>query len=143
MSAYLGGLAKGVPASQTNGGYNSGNNITNGTPGYLGSGGIYGNGEGSYSSGGGGGLYGGPSGGISSNQIQAGGGGSSYISGHDGCKTYDGYVFSDTIMIDGNGFEWKNGERGDLLQMPNPLGGLYELGKGHIGCGYCKISLYR
>lgn len=61
---------------------------------------------GSYSSGGGGGFYGGPSGGISSNAIQAGGGGSSYISGHPGCVKYDKYVFTNTKMIDGNGFVW-------------------------------------
>ena len=46
------------------------------------------------------------SGGISSNATQAGGGGSSYISGHPGCVKYDKYVFTNTKMIDGNGFVW-------------------------------------
>ena len=35
-----------------------------------------------------------------------GGGGSSYISGHPGCVKYDKYVFTNTKMIDGNGFVW-------------------------------------
>ena len=92
----------------------------------------------SYSSGGGGG----PSGGISSNAIQAGGGGSSYISGHPGCVKYDKYVFTNTKMIDGNGFVWTD-VKGELEKMPNPLGGLYDLGKGHIGSGYCRISIFQ
>lgn len=96
----------------------------------------------SYSSGGGGGFYGGPSGGISVNAIQAGGGGSSYISGHPGCVKYDKYVFTNTKMIDGNGFVWTD-VKGELEKMPNPLGGLYDLGKGHIGSGYCRISIFQ
>lgn len=84
----------------------------------------------SYSSGGGGGFYGGPSGGISVNAIQTGGGGSSYISGHPGCVKYDKYVFTNTKMIDGNGFVWTD-VKGELL------------GKGHIGSGYCRISIFQ
>lgn len=33
-------------------------------------------------------------------------------------------------------------ERG-IRKMPNPLGGLYDLGKGHIGSGYCRISIFQ
>lgn len=142
MKAYLGGYAKGTPASQVAGGSNSGNNLTNGNGGLLGVGGGCGFDGGSYSSGGGGGFYGGPSGGISSNAIQAGGGGSSYISGHPGCVKYDKYVFTNTKMIDGNGFVWTD-VKGELEKMPNPLGGLYDLGKGHIGSGYCRISIFQ
>lgn len=142
LQAYLGGYAKGIPASQVNGGSNSGNNLTNGNPGSLGKGGRYGYDGGSYSSGGGGGLYGGPSGGISGDAIQAGGGGSSYISGHPGCVKHEKYVFQETKMIDGSGYAWKD-VRGGQERMPNPLGGLYDLGKGHVGPGYCRISIYQ
>lgn len=71
-----------------------------------------------------------------------GGGGSSYISGHPGCVKYDKYVFTNTKMIDGNGFVWTD-VKGELEKMPNPLGGLYDLGKGHIGSGYCRISIFQ
>lgn len=142
LKAYLGGYAKGTPASQVAGGSNSGNNLTNGNGGLLGVGGGCGFDGVSYSSGGGGGFYGGPSGGISSDAIQAGGGGSSYISGHPGCVKYDKYVFTNTKMIDGNGFVWTD-VKGELEKMPNPLGGLYDLGKGHIGSGYCRISIFQ
>lgn len=142
LKAYLGGYAEGTPASQVAGGSNSGNNLTDGNGGLLGVGGGCGFDGGSYSSGGGGGFYGGPSGGISSNAIQTGGGGSSYISGHPGCVKYDKYVFTNTKMIDGNGFVWTD-VKGELEKMPNPLGGLYDLGKGHIGSGYCRISIFQ
>ena len=92
------------------------------------------------------------------------GGGSSYISGHTGCVTVtsisssspksgcssgttnrdcskhpNGYVFNDTLMIDGAGFKWTN-IKAEQVQMPNPEGGYYQLGKGHSGNGYARIS---
>ena len=115
-------------------------------------------------SGGGGGYYGGGSG-----QHTSGGGGSSYISGHTGsvaivsensasprtgtngvsCTTgttdnlcsvhYSGKYFTDTVMIDGNGYSWTN-VKGTLQQMPNPNGGYYDSGIGHSGDGAVKIT---
>lgn len=77
----------------------------------------------SYASGGGGGYYGG-GGGARDKTDGSGGGGSSFISGHDGCDAiteestedniihtgqsvhYSGLSFTNTLMIDGNGYTW-------------------------------------
>lgn len=141
LTAYLGGYANGSPASQTQGGYNTGNNKTNGNPGGFGYGGDCGFDSVTYSAGGGSGWYGGPSGGISHAATQAGGGGSSYISGHPGCAQSHHGVFRDTRMIDGNGYEWGS-NKGNQVSMPNPNGGNYSSGVGHSGHGFCKIYIY-
>lgn len=82
------------------------------------------------------------------------GGGSSYISGHSGClainqsstenniimKTnseYDGYHFDNTIIIDGEGYEWTN-IKGGLTQMPIYDGKTGE--PGNKGNGHIKIT---
>ena len=116
---------------------------------------------------GGGGYYGGSggSGHAGGNQYYSGGtGGSSYISGHKGCVAitsesssspksgcstgiddiscsihYSNKIFSDTVMIGGNGYVWSN-VKGSLQQMPNPNGGYYGSGVGHSGDGVVKIS---
>ena len=99
----------------------------------------------------------------------SGGGGSSFISGHNGCvaiessasltprldssgnrcangttdiecsKHYSGYIFTDTVMIDGAGYQWTT-VKGSQVQMPKPDGTLYPLGQGHTGNGYAKIT---
>ena len=104
-----------------------------------------------------GGYYGGGSG-------PAGGGGTSYISGHTGCvaitsqssitpKTgcdtgtsdnscslhYSGKKFTNTVMIDGRGYSWTN-TKGSLQQMPKPTGGYYESGIGNSGNGAIRIT---
>jgi len=110
-------------------------------------------------SGGGGGYYGG-FGGIhtgSTCYIIGGGGGSSFISGHTGCNAikeestakniihtgqsnhYSGYVFENTKMIDGAGYAWTDRKQNQEA-MPNPIGGYYELGIGHIGNGYARVT---
>ena len=91
-------------------------------------------------------------------------GGSSYISGHtgsvavastsssspkSGCTTGTtnnacsispyGYTFTNTVMIDGNGYKWTN-TKGSLQAMPKPAGGTYASGTGHSGNGYAKIT---
>ena len=113
--------------------------------------------------GGGGGYYGGGAGGSTLNggRGQGAGGGSSFISGHTGCdaiaetstednivhtgqsKHYSGYVFTNTKMIDGAGYNCTivNGEEVKVQeQMPNPKGGKYALGEGHTGDGYARIT---
>jgi len=125
-----------------------------------------------YTSGGGGGsgYYGGAGGSPTdySEQISgSGAGGSSYISGHTGCVAiisstnitpkngcttgtdnndcsihYSGKTFSNTLMIDGNGYQWTT-TKDSLQQMPNSTGGYYESGKGHTGNGVAKITLLR
>ena len=102
--------------------------------------------------GGGGGYYGG-----ASNQHGGGGGGSSFISGHAGCEAillsstesnivssgnsehYSGKKFTNTLMIDGNGYSWTN-EKTNLELMPNPDGGEYASGYGNLGNGFAKIT---
>ena len=107
--------------------------------------------------GGGGGWYGGSSSDL------GGMGGSSYISGHEGCvaikssstesniqhrsdsnaKTKSTYVdgnnvswaFGNTLMIDGAGKRWTT-VIGDSYDMPAPSGGTEV---GHTGNGYCRI----
>ena len=115
---------------------------------------------------GGGGGYS-PSWQLADGRCAAGGssGGSSYISGHTGCVAitsensttpksgcttgttnnscsirYSGKVFTNTVMIDGAGYNWTN-TKGSLKSMPSPNGGYYENGLGHTGNGYAKITL--
>ncbi len=108
--------------------------------------GSAGNSNSNYGSGGGSGYYGGGGGSYNSAVVGNGAGGSSYISGHTGavaitsasnqtpkasCETgttnndcsihYSDYYFTDTLMIDGNGYNWSN-VKGSLLAMPNPSG---------------------
>ena len=115
--------------------------------------------------GGGGGYYGGTGGTHASGYCASGGGGgSSFISGHTGCVAvtaednqnpksgcttgssdnncsihYSGKVFTNTKMIDGAGYVWTN-TKGTQEQMPNPEGGYYDLGRGHSGNGYARIT---
>lgn len=110
---------------------------------------------------GGSGYYGG-GGGNNATHVSSGAGGSSYISGHLGCvaiksqqdqtaKTnteptiedsyhYSNKVFTDTIMIDGNGYQWTNQKQEQML-MPKIDKSKYELGKGNIDNGKAKITL--
>ena len=98
--------------------------------------------------GGGSGYYGGMTNNIS--RASAGSGGSSYISGHEGCKSTDengnsiedcihtsGFKFKDTVMIDGEGYEWTT-TRQDLVQMKNPQGNYVT---GNDSDGYARITL--
>ena len=115
--------------------------------------GIFGVGSGA-NGGGGSGWYGG--GGSAS--VGAGGGGSSYISGHAGCigvnssaepKTseyselsdsisYTGYKFTNTVMIDGQGYSWTTEKTSSLSGMPYFLG--EKTITGNTGNGYAKIT---
>jgi len=142
--------------------------VSNGTAGSFGQGGTGGasaNGvENSGGAGGGGGYYGGSGASGLTNGTFGAGGGSSYISGHTGCVAitssssttpksgcttgstdnscslhYSGKSFSNTLMIDGNGYKWTT-SKGSLQQMPNPNGGYYDSGVGHTGDGAAKIN---
>ena len=104
--------------------------------------------------GGGGGYYGGGNDSSEDDRVSSG---SSFISGHTGCNAikesstsssithsgspnhYSGKVFSNTLMIDGRGYEWKTTipektRRG----IPKITGSGTEY--GHTGDGYCKIT---
>ena len=108
--------------------------------------------------GGGGGYWGGAASDL------VGQGGSSYISGHAGCvaiasasstspstagsensversKHYSGKYFTNTLMIDGGGYQWTTAI-GSLKAMPNPTtaNGTYSSGAGHTGNGYSRIT---
>lgn len=109
---------------------------------------------------GGGGWYGGGGG-----RVNQGAGGSSYISGHTGCVavtstsssspksgcttgTTDnscsispyGYTFSNTVMIDGDGYQWTT-TKGSQVEMPYPSDGTFNVtGKGKLGNGYARIT---
>ncbi len=102
-------------------------------------------------SGGGGGYYGGGA----SYENTGAGGGSSFISGHNGCDAiaesstqsniihtgqpnhYSGYVFTDTVMIDGAGYKWTN-VKGTYTGMPTHDG--KSTMTGNSGNGYAKIT---
>ena len=103
-------------------------------------------------SGGGAGYYGGGS----STHVQGGGGGSSFISWHDGCDAitegstssnivhtgqsvhYSGYVFTNTIMIDGSGYKWTDVKGSNVVGMPLPdYSGIMN---GNTGNGYARIT---
>lgn len=151
-----------IDASVTSGMYhNTGATQTSGgivkvqhEPGYNGSFGKGGNcyGNGSIGSGGGSGYYGGAGGGANPVNPETGSTGSCFISGHEGCDAidssgshtgqpnhYSGFIFNNTLMIDGSGYRWTT-VKDSLYQMPNPLGGYYNIGIGHNGQGYCRIS---
>ncbi|MBQ9181674.1 MAG: hypothetical protein IJ134_03480 [Bacilli bacterium] len=106
------------------------------------------------SSGGGSGYFGGQ-GGIDSGFSPSGGGsGSSFISGHDGCVAIDenstsssisfkqdsnhylGYVFTETKMVDGEGYNWTN-EKGNYEGQIQPDG---TTTIGHNGNGHARIT---
>ena len=90
----------------------------------------------------------------------SGGGGSSFISGHIGSiainedgnpKTtlfttlsdsyhYSNFVFTNTVMIDGKGYNWTATKEG-ITSMPDPYGGYYKEGTGNSKDGYARISL--
>ena len=100
-------------------------------------------------SGGGGGYYGG---GLANHGPA--GGGSSFISGHDGCDAiaesstsssivhtgqpnhYTGIIFTNTTMIDGAGYNWTN-TKGSQTGQPQPDG---TSKNGHSGNGYARIT---
>ena len=113
---------------------------------------------------GGSGFYGGGVASAQSTYYGSGGGGSSYISGHTGCVAitsstnqspksgcsqgttdnecsirYSGLKFTNTKMIDGLGCSWTN-VVGAQEQIPNPEGGYYDVGVGHTGNGYARIT---
>ena len=103
----------------------------------------------SHRSGGGGGYYGG---GV---HYLIAGGGSSFISGHNGCNAVDAVgnhtsnanhfsnkIFTNTVMIDGEGRVWTNVLLGidPAKPMPNPAGGFYGTGVGRNGSGYAIIT---
>ena len=102
-------------------------------------------------SGGGSGYYGGAPGDHS-----GGAGGSSFISGHNGCDAvaesststniihtgqsihYSNYKFTNTTMIDGEGYSWTT-EKGSQTGMPTHDG--TGTMTGNKGAGYAKITL--
>lgn len=103
-------------------------------------------------SGGGSGYYGGGP----STHVQSAGGGSSFISGHNGCDAiseestetniihtgqsvhYSGYKFTNTVMVDGAGYNWTT-EKGEYTGMPSHDG--KSTMTGNEGNGYAKITL--
>ncbi len=106
--------------------------------------------------GGGGGYYGGGAGGstLTEGTGQGGGGGSSFISGHDGCDAikeestedniihtgksihYSGLYFTNTIVIDGAGYNWTTTKQ-TYVGMPNYSG---EIITGNTDNGYARIT---
>ena len=109
------------------------------------------------SCGGGGGWYGG----VKNTNNGRSSGGSSFISGHTGCKAVnqststsstsvkhlnspnydDTHIFSETKMIDGRGYKWEpTQETSSYAKMPKPAGGEYDNGVGHTGSGYAIIT---
>ncbi len=133
---------------------------SNGSAGTFGSGGT-GGANASTSTWGGGsgagsGYYGGSGSSGVSNGSNPGGGGSSFISGHKGCNAiaetstetnivhtnqpnhYSGYTFTDTIMIDGMGYQWTTSKQ-SKIDMPTQDGKSKMVGNSDDG--YAKITL--
>lgn len=121
-------------------------NPANQTSGYN-----FGKGQSSPTNGGGGGYYGG-----TAENWTGGVGGSSFISGHNGCDAikeestddniihtgqsihYSGLYFTDTVMIDGNGYKWTT-EKGEYTGMPSHSDN--STMTGNTGNGYARITL--
>ena len=114
-------------------------------------------------SGGGGGWYGGGHGRHPGGTWPGGGGGSSYISGHQGCLavssnsstslkngctkdsnslecsiSYTGYYFTNTLMIDGEGYRWTT-KKEEQIGMPSHSDNSIIM--GNPGNGYARITL--
>lgn len=139
--------------SQTSGGSGGTGDATNGFPGGFGYGGSA---TLKYLAAGGGGYYGGGTSGVSNSAAGTGAGGSSFISGHDGCDAideasiqsqiihtgqsnhYSGYTFTNTEMVDGNGDKWTT-VKGLYTGMPRYSG--YGIITGNEGHGYARITL--
>lgn len=109
-----------------------------------------------YASSGGGGYYGGGHGVHPGSTWPGGGGGSSFISGHSGCDAiksestenniihtgqsihYSGMYFTNTVMIDGAGYNWTT-KKEKYVGMPTHDG--TSTMAGNSGNGYAKITL--
>lgn len=109
-----------------------------------------------YGTGGGSGYYGGGSGHATDNNVDSGAGGSSFISGHNGCDAikkestedniihtggsihYSGLYFTNTIMIDGNGYNW-TAKKDDYLKMPSHIDNTEMT--GNHGNGFARITM--
>ena len=133
--------------SGTNSGYTDPDLIT----GTFGIGGSHGS-QGNNGTGGGGGYYGG----SSSGHIASAGGGSSFISGHNGCDAikeestenniihtgqsihYSGLYFTNTLMIDGDGYRWTT-KKEEQIGMPSHSDNSIIM--GNSGNGYARITL--
>lgn len=103
--------------------------------------------------GGGGGYYGGYI--RNAKNVSSGGGGSSFISGYNGCDAisassvissiihtgqpnhYSGFLFSNSVMIDGEGYQWTT-VRDAKTGMPNLIG--TGMMTGNTGNGQVKIT---
>ncbi len=83
------------------------------------------------------------------------GGGSSYISGHDGCKAisqsstadaithtdnseYMNFLFTNTLMIDGDGYKWTTEKTSERVSMPK--NGVTNVDVGNDGNGFAKVT---
>jgi len=104
---------------------------------------------------GGNGYYAGGNGAHGGGTIGTGAGGSSFISGHNGCDAitststsssithtgqsihYSGYTFTNTVMIDGAGYIWTT-TKGSYTGMPTLTGSSTMV--GNTGNGYAKIT---
>ena len=133
--------------SGTNSGYTDPDLVT-GTFGIGGSHGI----QGDNGTGGGGGYYGG----SASGHIASAGGGSSFISGHNGCDAikeestenniihtgqsihYSNLYFTNTLMIDGEGYRWTD-KKEEQIGMPSHSDNSVIM--GNSGNGYARITL--
>ena len=108
--------------------------------------------------GGGGGYYGGGGAKTGNQEYQAatGAGGSSFISGHNGCDAikeestensiihtgqsihYSGLYFTNTLMIDGEGYRWTD-KKEEQIGMPSHSDNSIIM--GNSGNGYARITL--
>lgn len=109
-----------------------------------------------YGTGGVAGYYGGGSGLSTFANVSSGAGGSSFISGHNGCDAikkestedniihtgesihYSGLYFTNTVMIDGNGYNWTT-EKGNYLKMPSHVDNTTMT--GNHGNGFARITM--
>lgn len=137
-------------ATQTSGGIQTRTNTANTTPENISSGTFGSINSLAKQSGFGGGWYSGAGarhGGAS--------GGSSYISGHNGCRAisqgstsdaithqagseYVDFVFNNTLMIDGDGNKWTTEKTNEKVIMPN--NGITNVEIGNDGNGYARVT---
>ena len=148
-----GGVTISYGGTQISGGQGGTGTNTNGFPGGFGYGGSA---TKKYLAAGGGGYYGGGTSGVSNSTAGTGAGGSSFISGHNGCNAideasiqsqiihtgqsnhYSGYTFTNTKMVDGNGYNWTT-VKSSYTGMPSYSS--YGTMTGNSGNGYARITL--
>ncbi|EAX88659.1 WAG22 antigen precursor, putative [Trichomonas vaginalis G3] len=148
---YVAGISLSTGGNQTSGGLRTNTTGQNGGFGYGGNclNKNHGSGGGSGYYGGGSGYYGGGSGGFVGSRVTSGSGGSSYVSGYEGCRAIKKSSTVDSISHEDNSIHYlgivfyspliKDGKT--PIPCPDPSSSPTCTETGHYGHGYARITI--